>query len=512
MEAPAQKRRLADRYILDELIDTGGMAAVWRARDEVLARTVAVKILREDLAGDPGFARRFQHEAVAAARLTHPNIVSVYDTGVDDDTSFIVMEHSEGSNLREVMAERGPFEPEEAAALAAPILEALAYAHANGVVHRDVKPANILVADDGRVQVTDFGIAKAAFTGTDLTTTGKALGTVRYLSPEQVQGSEVNARSDLYSLGIILYELLTGRVPFQAESDMAVALMRLNKDPIPPRAFRGGIPREVEALVLRALARRPEDRFPSAESMRSALERAVGGSDLSATQPFSAPRSRSLVQQEGMPHAAAPASSVFRSWMLIPLIVIILAAAAIAGGVALGRLQLGGPLGVRPAPKSPGAGQRTGFANVEVVGARDFDPQGSDQAEHPEDTGLAIDGDPSTGWGTDHYNSAEFGGLKDGVGLWLDLGKKTSVARIKVASSIEGWTFQVKAGSVPEDTAESLSATDGATEFTMGSMGTVTVELKPVRTSGLLIWITRLASDDGRFAASIAQVTVEGPR
>ncbi len=474
MEAPAQKRRLADRYILDELIDTGGMAAVWRARDEVLARTVAVKILREDLAGDPGFARRFQHEAVAAARLTHPNIVSVYDTGVDDDTSFIVMEHSEGSNLREVMAERGPFEPEEAA--------------------------------------TDFGIAKAAFTGTDLTTTGKALGTVRYLSPEQVQGSEVNARSDLYSLGIILYELLTGRVPFQAESDMAVALMRLNKDPIPPRAFRGGIPREVEALVLRALARRPEDRFPSAESMRSALERAVGGSDLSATQPFSAPRSRSLVQQEGMPHAAAPASSVFRSWMLIPLIVIILAAAAIAGGVALGRLQLGGPLGVRPAPKSPGAGQRTGFANVEVVGARDFDPQGSDQAEHPEDTGLAIDGDPSTGWGTDHYNSAEFGGLKDGVGLWLDLGKKTSVARIKVASSIEGWTFQVKAGSVPEDTAESLSATDGATEFTMGSMGTVTVELKPVRTSGLLIWITRLASDDGRFAASIAQVTVEGPR
>jgi len=512
MEAPAPKRRLADRYVLDELIDTGGMAGVWQARDEVLARTVAVKILREDLSRDPGFAKRFQREAVAAARLSHPNIVSVYDTGVDDDVSFIVMQYSGGHNLREVMAERGPLEPEDAAALAAPVLEALAYAHANGVVHRDVKPANILVADDGRVQMTDFGIAKAAFTGTDLTTTGKALGTVRYLSPEQVQGSEVDARSDLYSLGIILYELLTGRVPFQAESDMAVALMRLNKDPIPPRAFRGGIPREVEAVVLRALARRPEDRFPSAASMRSALERALGGSDLGGTQPFSAPRPGPLVQRHATAQTAAPAASVFRSWMLIPLILIILAAAAIAGGIALGRLQIGGPLGVRAAPKSPGGGQTKGLADIEVVAARDCDPQGSDRTEHPGDTGLAIDGDPTTSWGTDHYNSAEFGGLKHGVGLWLDFGKKTRVARIKVASSIEGWMFEIKAGSVPEDAAEPLPSSDGAREFTVGSRGTMTVELKPVRTSGLLIWITRLGADGGRFVASIAEVSVEGPR
>jgi len=512
MEAPAPKRRLADRYVLDELIDTGGMAAVWRARDEVLARTVAVKILREDLSRDPGFAKRFQREAVAAARLSHPNIVSVYDTGVDDDVSFIVMQHSAGRNLREVMAERGPLEPDDAAALAAPVLEALAYAHANGVVHRDVKPANILVADDGRVQVTDFGVAKAAFTGTDLTTTGKALGTVRYLSPEQVQGSEVDPRSDQYSLAIILYELLTGRVPFQAESDMAVALMRLNKDPIPPRAFRGGIPREVEAVVLRALARRPEDRFPSAASMRSALERAVGGSDLSGTQALSAARPGPLVQHGTPAQTTAPAASVFRSWMLIPLILMILAAAAIAGGIALGRLQIGGPLGVRAAPKSPGGEQTEGLAEIEVVAARDFDPQGSDRTEHPGDTGLAIDRDPTTSWGTDHYNSAEFGGLKDGVGLWLDFGKKTRVARIKVASSIEGWMFEIKAGSVPEDAVEPLPSTDGAREFTMGSRGTVTVELKPVRTSGLLIWITRLGADGGRFVASIAEVSVEGPR
>ncbi|HEV8421579.1 MAG TPA: protein kinase, partial [Actinomycetota bacterium] len=473
MEAPAPNRRLAGRYTLEELIDTGGMATVWRARDEVLARMVAVKILRDDLESDPGFAKRFQREAVAAARLTHPNIVGVYDTGTDDDVSFIVMEFSEGRNLRDVMDERGPLEPEEAASLVGPVLVALAYAHANGVIHRDIKPANILVADDGRVQVTDFGIAKAAFTGADLTTTGKALGTVRYLSPEQVQGSEVDARSDLYSVGVVLYELLTGRAPFQAESDMAVALMRLNQDPVPPRAYRGGIPREVEAAVLRALARQPENRFQSAESMRAALERAVGSRDLSATKPFPVHRARPL-GRPAEPHEPVSAGSVFRSWMLIPLIVVILAAAAIAGGLALGRLELGGPLGVRAAPESPGGGEPRSLSEISIVAVRDVDPEG-DGAEHPEDTGLAIDGERSTAWSTDHYNSAEFGGLKDGLGLYLDLGKKVRAERIILVSSTQGWTFEIRAASGPQATAGAIQSTDGSKTFTVGSKETVVV-------------------------------------
>jgi hypothetical protein len=198
--------------------------------------------------------------------------------------------------------------------------------------------------------------------------------------------------------------------------------------------------------------------------------------------------------------------------MLIPLIVIALAGAAIAGGLALGRLEIGGPLGVRAAPKSPAGEQTTGLAKIDIVGVEDFDPEGSDRSEHPEETGLAIDGERTTGWATDHYNSAEFGGLKDGVGLWLDLGKKTRVARIKVESSIEGWTFEVKAGSAPVSGAEPLPSTHGSTMFTMGSKGTVTVDLEPVRTPGLLIWITGLGADGGRFAASIAEVTVEGPQ
>jgi tRNA A-37 threonylcarbamoyl transferase component Bud32 len=513
MEAPAPKRRLAGRYVLGELIATGGMAAVWRARDEVLARTVAVKILREDLAVDSDFPKRFQREAVAAARLTHPNIVSVYDTGIDDEVSFIVMEHSDGRNLQEVMSDRGPVEPEEAASLVEPVLGALAYAHQNGVVHRDIKPANILVADDGRVKVTDFGIAKAAFTGTDLTTTGKALGTVRYLSPEQVQGSEVDARSDLYSLGIVLYELLTGRVPFKAESDMAVALMRLNQDPIPPRDFRGGIPRELEALVLKALARRPQDRFQSAESMLAALERAGNRAGFSATQPFSPTRlGASSRQGAQMQPSGAPGPSVFRSWMLVPLILLILAGAAIAGGLALGRLEIGGPLGVRAAPNSPTGAKPPGLVQIQVEAAKDFDPEGSDRSEHPEDTSLAIDGERATAWATDHYNSARFGGLKDGLGLWLDLGTEVQVDQLNVVSPLAGWTFEVKAGSSPQATAGALPATDGSTSFTIGPKGLTVVHLKPVQTSGLLLWITELAPDGGRYAASIAEVTLEGLR
>lgn len=512
MEAPAPNRRLAGRYVLEELIDAGGMAVVWRARDEVLARMVAVKVLREDLASDPGFAKRFQREAVAAARLTHPNIVSVYDTGVDGDVSFMVMEYSHGWNLQTVLAQRGPMEAEDAAAYVAPVLAALAYAHANGVVHRDVKPANVLVADDGRVQVTDFGIAKAAFAGTDLSTTGKALGTVKYLSPEQVKGAECDARSDLYSVGIVLYELLTGRVPFQAKSDLAVALMRINEDPVPPRAFRGGIAREIEVLVLRALAQKPEDRFQSAESMRSALERAAGGADLSVTQPLSPVGGRPFVQHRGPASRPAEGSSVFRSWMLIPSIVIILAAAAIAGGVALGRLEIGGPLGVRAAPKTPGSKGSPSVASIPIVAVRDFDPQGSDHSEHPNDTGLVIDGQRATAWSTDHYNSAEFGGLKQGLGLWLDLGKKTPVERIQLDGSIVGWTFELKAGSSPEAAATALPDTDGATTFTMSAKGSIVVQLKPIRASGLLIWITRLGADGGRYSASIAEVIVEGLR
>src|SRR5436309_1196838 len=283
MEAVAPERRLAGRYVLEELIATGGMAEVWRARDDVLARMVAVKILRADLADDPSLSERFQREAVAAARLTHPHIISVFDTGIDDDTRYIVMEHFAGRSLREILEDRKALPTDESVSIMLPVLDELGFAHGHGLIHRDVKPGNILV-EDGRVKVTDFGIAKAAYAHGDLTTTGAMLGTVRYVSPEQVEGGEIDSRSDLYSAGVVLYEMLTGRPPFAAQTDVATAMMRLTSDPLPPRAIRPGVPRRLEAVVTKAMARRPEDRFLSADAMRAALERHAASVDPSATQ------------------------------------------------------------------------------------------------------------------------------------------------------------------------------------------------------------------------------------
>jgi tRNA A-37 threonylcarbamoyl transferase component Bud32 len=501
MEAVAPERRLAGRYVLEELIATGGMAEVWRARDDVLARMVAVKILRADLADDPSLSERFQREAVTAARLTHPHIVSVFDTGVDDDTRYIVMEHFAGRSLREILEDRKALPTGESVSIMLPVLEALGFAHGHGLIHRDVKPGNILV-EDGRVKVTDFGIAKAAYAHGDLTTTGAMLGTVRYVSPEQVEGGEIDSRSDLYSAGVVLYEMLTGRPPFTAQTDVATAMMRLTSDPLPPRAIRPGIPRGLESVVMRALARGPEDRFSSAEAMRAALERQAGPFDPSVTQPF---RPTHHADEE----APSRRGSALRSWMLVPLLLILLAGAAVAAGLALGRLEIGGPLGVRPAPQVTGNAPADA-ARIRVVGAKDYDPQGADGSENSNETPLAIDGNPSTAWVTDHYSTAAFGRLKDGVGLWLEFGRLTQVGRVMIRSPLPGWTFELKAGSLARLSGP-LASDGGQTTFSTSASGRADVTLEPVKTSGILIWITGLAPDQGRFAAAVAEVSVQGP-
>jgi eukaryotic-like serine/threonine-protein kinase len=497
MQALAPDRRLAGRYVLEDLIATGGMAAVWRAHDEILARPVAVKCLRDELAKDEDFAQRFQREAVAAARLTHPNIISVFDTGVDDGVYFIVMEYFPGPTLRELMQRHGALEPGRAIGLILPVLQALGFAHREGLVHRDIKPANILVSPDSRVKVTDFGIAKVV-SGSNPTTTGQVLGTVRYLAPEQVQGSQADARTDLYSTGVVLYEMVTGRPPFEAENDVATAMMRLTRGPLPPRAIRGGISRGLEVAILRALAIRPQDRFQSAEAMQSALERLAGAGEPTPT--------RGIELNTEPAHAG---SSTFRSWMLVPLLVVVVAAMAIAGGIALGRLKLGGPLGVRPAPKES-ATPTSRTAAIAIIQARDFDPEGDDRSENPGDVPLAFDGNPGTAWTTQHYNSPAFGNLKAGVGLWVDLGRTIRISRITITSPIPGWSFQLKAGTLPDRLSAPLEDSAGRTTFQVGSSGTATIALRPVRDRSVLIWITQLAPDDGRFAAAVAEVGVFG--
>src|SRR5205807_4263039 len=240
------------------------------AEGNVLTRRVAIKVLHPHLAGDDGFRTRFRREAVAAARLAHPHIVTTYDTGRDADVAYIVMELVDGTTLAQLLKSRAQLPVAQAIDVAVQVADALSCAHAHGVVHRDVKPANILLREDGHVKVADFGIAKAG-AGTDLTRTGVVMGTAKYLSPEQVSGSPADAGSDIYALGIVLYEMLCGAPPFVGDTELSTAVARLTAAPGSLRDRREDVPRSLEAVVLRSLARDPGARFQSAEEMRASL-------------------------------------------------------------------------------------------------------------------------------------------------------------------------------------------------------------------------------------------------
>lgn len=271
-ERPWRSRVLAGRYRLVEFIARGGMAEVWEGHDVLLARRVAVKLPHAHLGRQESFRRRFRREAVAAARLSHPNVVAIFDTGTDDEDNFIVMERVDGPSLRQLFVPDRAMPVDRAVSITGQVASALEYAHRQGVVHRDIKPANILLGQDGMVKVADFGIAKAAL-GDDMTQTGTALGTARYLAPEQVDGGLPDRRSDIYSLGVVLYEMICGRPPFQADNELALALQHLRADPPPPRSLSPLVPPWLEGVVLTALAKSPDQRFATADHLRDALTR-----------------------------------------------------------------------------------------------------------------------------------------------------------------------------------------------------------------------------------------------
>jgi serine/threonine protein kinase len=480
---------LAGRYLLETEVASGGMGTVWRARDEVLGRPVAVKVLHERLAGDPGILDRFRLEAVAAARLSHPNVVRVFDTGVDDGVCYIVMELFEGTTLDERLRATGPLPPADAARVIRGVLQGLAHAHREGVIHRDVKPANVLLDPTGLVKVTDFGIAKAAFATSDLTTTGDLLGTARYLAPEQVAGGEVDHRADLYATGIVLYECLTGRTPFEADTHIATATMRLSGDPRPPGALRPGIPRALESATMRALARSPEDRFQSAEEMNAAVGQAAP--------------SREAGRAATASHQERPRGSVFRSWAAIPLIILAVAALAVGGFLIVAPL-------FEETPQEQAASGPEEARSIPISAVTSFDPSPGDGQEHDDDLSLASDGNPDTAWQTEGYSSADLGGAKDGVGIVFDVGNPRTVGSLFLQTAAPGFTFSVFAGDGPESFAlDAPLSAGGETSFAADDETDLVFE--PIRTRYVMIWITELVQVD-EYRAVVNEVGFFAPR
>src|SRR3984885_1404269 len=284
-----QPRLLGDRYELDGVVGRGGMAEVYRARDLRLDRTVAIKTLRTDLARDQTFQARFRREAQSAASLNNPSIVAVYDTGEDEDMAtgipvpYIVMEYVDGRTVRDLLQADHRLLPERALEIIDGVLGALDYSHQSGIVHRDIKPGNVMVTRNGDIKVMDFGIARAMSDAqATMTQTAQVIGTAQYLSPEQARGERVDARSDLYSAGCLLYELLTGRPPFTGDSPVAIAYQHVTENPVPPSRIDPEIPPWADAIVLKSMAKDPAHRYQSAGEMRNDIQRAMAGAPVAA--------------------------------------------------------------------------------------------------------------------------------------------------------------------------------------------------------------------------------------
>jgi serine/threonine-protein kinase len=424
---------IADRYELEELVGAGGMSSVYRARDTLLERNVAMKVLHSRYRDDEEYVERFRREARAVAQLSHPHIVTVIDRGDADGQQFIVFEYVDGENLKQLIARIGPLPARRAVEIALEIADGLAFAHEHGLVHRDVKPQNVLLTPEGDAKVTDFGIARSLDMEHGVTQTGTVLGTSNYLSPEQAGGRGVTPATDIYSLGVVLFELLAGEVPFPGDNFVAVAMKHINEPPPELLERRPDLPIRLVAAVDRALEKDPARRFRSmaafASELRACLEE-LGAFD--AERTVVAPRP---LLGASAPHRVGPRR---RRWPLYALILPLAAAAAIVAGV----LALGGSKGT--GHHSSGGGG-AGTTAVTLSGVSGYDPEGTG-GEHDGDAAKATDHDPSTYWQTESYSTSEFGGLKHGVGLVVDAGRPVKLARLTVVTDTPGFTAKIEAG------------------------------------------------------------------
>ena len=321
---------LGGRYRVERELGRGGMAKVFQGTDTVLGRQVAVKILAPQFADDESFVQRFRREAQAAARLSNPNVVSVFDTGADGGVHFIVMEYVEGRTLADYLAGGGRIMPDRAIEVAEAVCGALSAAHAQGVIHRDIKPGNIMLTPAGQVKVADFGIARMTMTAETVAQTAAVLGTASYLSPEQAQGQPVDGRSDIYSLGCVLYEMVTGRPPFLGDSPVTVASKQVLEQPVTPSKLNGDVTPDLDAVILRALAKNPANRYQSAEELRADLDRARRGLPVEATPLLAPPATTQVIAGPPRTQVMPPVEPEEGSRWWVPVIVIGIILLAIA--------------------------------------------------------------------------------------------------------------------------------------------------------------------------------------
>lgn len=456
----------AERYELKDIVGTGGMSSVYCAFDTLLERNVALKILHEHYGADEEYVERFRREARAVAQLSHQNIVTVIDRGEEGGKEFIVFELIDGENLKELVERGGPLPVRRAIELGIEIARALAFAHGQGLIHRDVKPQNVLLDGDGRAKVTDFGIART-LDAVGHTETGTVLGTSHYIAPEQARGERVDAQTDVYSFGVVMWELLAGEVPFAGDSFLAVAMKHVNDPAVSVLDRRPDTPLRLASLIERCMAKLPAERPESMDAVVAELEACLaeldgkeGGEATMIVKPKPADRSARAVRPRA-PGSAFP---------VLPVLIGALLLAAVIVGILLFRDDGGGA--------DPGAAATD---TVQLQGVASFDPQGDDE-EHSERVQDATDGNPATYWTTERYRSFS----KEGVGLVLDAGEPRELSQIAITTDTPGFAAEIRAGDAPQgpfDTVVGPSQTVGAS---------TTWDIDGAEAQYYAVWITKL--------------------
>jgi eukaryotic-like serine/threonine-protein kinase len=432
---------LSGRYKLEAKLGSGGMSTVYLARDTTLDRQVAVKVMHREMSEQADQLQRFRQEARAVAKLSHPNVVAVIDAGEDGGHPYIVFEYVEGETLKQRINRVGALDPQEALAYAIEIARGLTVAHARNMVHRDIKPQNVLIDSEGRAKLTDFGISRQ-LEQDGMTATGRVLGTTDYVAPEQAMGHPVDQRSDVYSLGVVLYEMLVGQVPFQADSQVGVAMKHVNEELPDVQQRRPELSAAAAMVVERATAKDPAQRYQKVGELIDDLATAL---EVEAARAGSTTGEATSVLEAVAPAERKLAGGGRRSWLAIALV------ALLAVGV-LAAVQL---VGSGNGPGGGGALKDKG-SPVALAEASDYDPQG-DESEDPEIVGLAVDGNPSTtAWSSEHYDDAEFAGTKTGpnpgVGLYVVAKSTTTPAEMLIQSPSPGWDAEIyAAASGPPD-------------------------------------------------------------